>query len=104
MSFIHLRVHSEFSLVDGVVRVDELVEACASGGMPAVAITDQGNLFSMVKFYKAAQGKGIKPVVGVDLWVRAEGASTAPVSAAMAANAAPELHRLTLLCQRLACR
>jgi DNA polymerase-3 subunit alpha len=101
MSFVHLRVHSEYSLVDGVVRVDELVAACASGGMPAVAITDQGNLFSMVKFYKAAQGKGIKPVVGVDLWVRAEGASTAPVSAAMAANAAPELHRLTLLCQNL---
>ena len=80
MSFVHLRVHSEYSLVDGVVRVDELVAACANGGMPAVAVTDQGNLFSMVKFYKAAQGKGIKPVFGADVVVR-DGESLSQVTA-----------------------
>jgi len=67
--FIHLRVHSEYSLANGIVRVNPLVNACAAAGMPAVAITDQSNLFAMVKFYKAALAAGVKPVIGVDLWV-----------------------------------
>ena len=54
-SFVHLRLHTEYSLVDGVVRIDELAAAAAASGMPAVAVTDQANLFAMVKFYKAAQ-------------------------------------------------
>ena len=52
--FVHLHVHTEYSLVDSVVRVPELVAAVAAAGMPAVAITDQGNLFGLVKFYRAA--------------------------------------------------
>ncbi|MFM7065705.1 MAG: DNA polymerase III subunit alpha, partial [Gammaproteobacteria bacterium] len=98
MSFVHLRLHSEYSLVDGVVRVDELVGACVAAGMPAVAVTDQGNLFSMVKFYKAAQAKGVKPLVGVDLWVRPDSGT----ATAGAPGAAAEFNRLTLLCQNLA--
>jgi DNA polymerase-3 subunit alpha len=70
--FIHLRVHSEYSLANGIVRVKSLVNACAEADMPAVAVTDQGNLFAMVKFYKAAVAAGVKPVIGVDLWVHNE--------------------------------
>ncbi|MGA9852376.1 MAG: DNA polymerase III subunit alpha [Gammaproteobacteria bacterium] len=65
--FIHLRLHSEYSLVDSVIRVPELVQIVSDMQMPAVALTDQGNLFALVKFYKAAQAKGIKPIIGADL-------------------------------------
>jgi len=69
-SFIHLRVHTEFSLVDGLVRVKPLMTALAADNMPAVALTDQSNLFAMVKFTRAALGSGIKPIIGVDALVR----------------------------------
>ncbi len=68
--FVHLHLHSEYSLVDGVVRLKPLVNAVAEAGMPAVAVTDQSNMFAMVKFYRAAMAAGIKPIVGVELWVR----------------------------------
>ncbi len=68
-NFIHLRVHSEFSMVDGLVRVKPLVAAARDAGMPAVALTDQNNLFAMVKFFNAALGAGIKPIFGVDIWL-----------------------------------
>ncbi|MFV2004475.1 MAG: DNA polymerase III subunit alpha [Gammaproteobacteria bacterium] len=68
--FIHLRVHTEYSLVDGVVRVKPLMNALAADNMPAVALTDQSNLFAMVKFTRAALATGIKPVIGVDALVR----------------------------------
>ena len=61
--FIHLRLHSEFSIADGLVRIDDVVEAAAADSQPALAITDLANLFGMVKFYKAARSKGIKPVI-----------------------------------------
>lgn len=67
--FIHLRVHTEFSLVDGLVRVKELVAAAKNAGMPAVGMTDQTNFFGLVKFFKAATGNGIKPICGADIWV-----------------------------------
>ena len=67
--FIHLRLHSEYSLVDGIVKVKPLISELANLGMPAVAITDQSNLFSLVKFYRAALGKGIKPVAGADVHI-----------------------------------
>ncbi|NEV63382.1 DNA polymerase III subunit alpha [Thiorhodococcus minor] len=69
-SFVHLHLHSEYSLVDGLVRIKPLVKAAAAAGTPAVAVTDQGNLFSLVRFYKAAVGAGLKPIAGADLWVR----------------------------------
>jgi len=68
--FIHLRVHTEYSLVDGVVRVKPLMKALADGNSPAVALTDQSNLFAMVKFTRAALAAGIKPVIGVDALIR----------------------------------
>jgi DNA polymerase-3 subunit alpha len=84
-SFVHLRLHTEYSLSDSVVRVPELVAAAAAAGMPAVAVTDQNNLFAMVKFYREALKAGVKPVIGVDLLVREEGERQPPA-------------RLTLLC------
>ena len=67
--FVHLRVHTEYSLVDGIVRVKPLVKAVAAAGMPAVAVTDQSNLFAMVKFYRAAMAAGVKPIIGCDVWI-----------------------------------
>ena len=67
--FVHLHLHTEYSLVDGIVRVKPLVKAVAAAGMPACAVTDQSNLFALVKFYKAAIGAGIKPIIGADVWV-----------------------------------
>ncbi len=67
-NFVHLRIHSEFSLVDSVVRINKLVSIVAET-MPAVALTDQSNMFAMIKFYRAAVRAGIKPVIGVDVWV-----------------------------------
>jgi len=67
--FVHLRVHSEFSITEGMARIDELVAKAAADRMGAVAVTDLGNLFGMVKFYGAARSSGIKPIVGVDVWI-----------------------------------
>ncbi|BBG29524.1 DNA polymerase III subunit alpha [Zymobacter palmae] len=67
--FVHLRVHTEYSLVDGLVRLKPLTKTVTEMGMPAQCITDETNLFALVKGYKAAQGAGTKPVVGSDLWM-----------------------------------
>lgn len=67
--FVHLRVHTEFSLIDGLIRVKGLVGAAKELTMPAVAMTDQVNLFALVKFFKAATAAGIKPICGADLLV-----------------------------------
>jgi DNA polymerase-3 subunit alpha len=88
-SFVHLRLHTEYSLLDGIVRVPELMTAVAAAGMPAVALTDQSNLFAMVKFYKEAQSAGIKPLIGVDAWIREPGERALP-------------SRIVFLCQNLA--
>ena len=69
VSFVHLRLHTEYSLVDGLVRVKPLVKAVAGLAMPAVAVTDMSNMCSLVKFYKAAMGAGIKPICGADIWL-----------------------------------
>ncbi len=68
-AFIHLHLHTEYSMVDGLVGIKSLMKTVAAAGMPAIAITDQVNLFAMVKFYRAAQAAGIKPIVGAELWV-----------------------------------
>src|SRR3569833_1330214 len=85
-AFVHLRVHTEYSLVNGVVRMKPLVNACAKAGMPAEAVTDQCNLFAMVKFYTAALAAGVKPLVGGDIWLHNEADHNQPT-------------RLVLLCQ-----
>jgi len=65
--FIHLHLHTEYSLVDSLIRIKPLVKAVRQAGMPACAVTDQNNLFGLVKFYRAAQSEGIKPIIGVDV-------------------------------------
>ena len=70
--FVHLHVHSEYSLVDGVARIKPLVNRAAELDMPAVALTDQTNLCGLVKFYNKAQSAGIKPIIGCDVWLRSE--------------------------------
>ena len=67
--FVHLHVHSEYSLLDGACRVKELVKRAKELGMPAVALTDHGTLGGVVKFYRAAQEEGIKPIIGLELYV-----------------------------------
>ncbi|MEJ2388184.1 MAG: DNA polymerase III subunit alpha, partial [Chromatiaceae bacterium] len=84
--FVHLHLHSEYSLVDGLVRVKPLVKAVVAAGMPAVAVTDQSNLFALVRFYKAAVAVGVKPIAGTDLRLRNPDDPTRP-------------HRLVLLVQ-----
>ncbi|NNJ84329.1 MAG: DNA polymerase III subunit alpha, partial [Gammaproteobacteria bacterium] len=66
-SFVHLHLHTEYSLVDGIIRIPALIENVRNAGMPAVAVTDQGNLFAVVKFYRAAVAAGIKPIIGADV-------------------------------------
>ncbi|SAL12200.1 DNA polymerase III subunit alpha [Caballeronia sordidicola] len=67
--FVHLRVHSEFSIADGIVRLDDVVKAAAQDGQGALALTDLGNAFGLVRFYKEARGKGVKPIAGCDVWI-----------------------------------
>lgn len=70
--FVHLHVHSEYSIADSVIRLPELVQACATEGMPAVALSDKSNLFGLVKFYKAALAAGLKPIVGADVMLECD--------------------------------
>ncbi len=72
--FVHLRLHTEFSVVDGTNRIDEAVKAAAADKQPALAITDLNNIFGGVKFYKEARGKGVKPVLGAEIFVDGLGA------------------------------
>ena len=67
--FVHLRLHSEYSLVDGLVRIKPLAAKVASLDMPAVALTDFNNFFGLVKFYKASQAVGVKPILGAEVLV-----------------------------------
>ncbi len=86
-TFVHLHLHSEYSLTDSTLRIAQLVRRCAELGLPAVAVTDTSNLFALVKFFKAAENAGLKPVAGCDLWLAEEGQTPS---------------RLTLLCQNRA--
>ncbi|KAG0190129.1 hypothetical protein DFQ28_002492 [Apophysomyces sp. BC1034] len=67
--FVHLRVHSEFSIADGIVRLDDVVERAAEDGQGALALTDLANAFGLVRFYKAARSRGVKPIIGADVWI-----------------------------------
>ena len=98
-AFIHLHVHTEYSLVNGTVRVKPLVKCAAEAGMPAVAVTDQCNLFSMVKFYRAAMAAGVKPIVGVDLWVADNSSGSSPTRLVLCKSRAGYLN-LTRLVSR----
>ena len=97
--FVHLRLHSDYSLVDGVVRVKALIKACQKQSMPAVGLTDDSNLFALVKFYNAARGAGIKPVMGADLWLESRYLDEALPVTALILNATG-YHNLVLLISR----
>ena len=86
--FAHLHVHTEFSIVDSTVRIPALMEQCATWNMPAVALTDQSNLFALIKFYKKALSRGVKPLIGVDIRVANADNAERPFS-------------MVLLCQNL---
>ncbi len=83
--FVHINIHSEYSLSDGIVRIDDLVRQCEKFGQPAVALTDLNNMYALVKFYRACVKAGVKPIIGCDVRV------THPDSG--------NQHRIILLCQ-----
>src|SRR5437667_9962520 len=84
--FVHLRLHTEYSIVDGMARVDDAVAAAAADGMPALAITDASNLFGAIKFYEAARAAGVQPIIGCDLWLTNERNRDAPHRVALLAR------------------
>jgi DNA polymerase-3 subunit alpha len=85
-SFVHLRLHSEYSIVDGIVRLEEAVAAATADDMPALALTDLSNVFGLVKFYQEARRQGVKPIIGCDIWLENEADRDKP-------------YRVLLLCQ-----
>jgi len=99
-SFVHLRLHSEYSIVDGIVRLDEAVEAAAADGMPALALTDLANVFGMVKFYQAARAAGVKPIIGCDVWLENESDRDKPYRMLLLCQSRPGYLRLSELLTR----
>jgi len=89
--YVPLRIHSEYSMVDSTIRLSQLIKQAKEFGLPALAITDELNLFALVKFFKAAESAGIKPIVGADCWLRAN-----------TGEAGAQRFRFTLLCQNRA--
>ena len=81
--FVHLRLHSEFSIVDSTCRIDDVVQAAADDQQPALAITDLSNLFGAIKFYKAARSKGVQPILGADIFLEGLGADPLTLSRVM---------------------
>ena len=69
-SFVHLRLHTEYSISDSIVKIPRVIEKAYQDRQPAIGITDLGNTFALMKFYRNARKKGIKPILGVDMWVR----------------------------------
>ena len=78
--FVHLRLHTEFSVVDSTCRIDDVVSIAAKDGQPALAITDLNNLFGTVKFYKEGRGKGLKPIIGTEINLEGLGAELGTIS------------------------
>src|SRR3954470_17092334 len=85
-SFAHLRLHSEYSVVDGIVRLDEAIDVAVADAMPALALTDLANFFGLIKFYNSARARGVKPIAGSAVSISNEGDRDKP-------------YRLLLLCQ-----
>lgn len=94
--FTHLRLHTEFSVVDGTNRIDDVVAAAAADAQPALAITDLSNLFGAVKFYKAARGEGVKPIIGAEVMLQG---FTEETPGAMPGSHQPAAPRVLLLVQ-----
>ena len=97
--FVHLRLHSEYSLVDGLVRIKPLAKKVAEMGMPAVALTDFNNFFGLIKFYKAVQGSGVKPILGADVLL-ADQVEATPTQLVLIASDIKGYRNLTQLISR----
>ncbi len=78
--FVHLRLHTEFSVVDGTNRIDDIVRCASADRQPALAITDLSNLFGAIKFYKEARKRGVKPLIGAEIWLEGLGKDAAALS------------------------
>src|SRR5690348_4369629 len=98
--FVHLRMHSEYSVNDGIVRIDDAIERAAQDGMPALALTDVANVFGMVKFYGAARAAGVKPIVGADCWLQNETDREKPFRIVLLCASRGGYHRLFELLSR----
>ncbi|MBQ9129342.1 MAG: PHP domain-containing protein, partial [Clostridia bacterium] len=91
MAFVHLHVHSEYSMLDGACRTDDLPKAARSMGQTALAITDHGNMFGAVAFYEACKKEGVKPIIGCEVYVAPDGIEKK--------NREEKYHHLVLLCE-----
>src|ERR1035437_2297489 len=89
--FVHLHNHTDYSLLDGACEIDQLMKVVAEQNMPAVGMTDHGNLFGAVKFYNAAKANGIHPVLGCEVYVSRDGMKLR--------NDTDRYHHLVLLCE-----
>jgi len=89
--FVHLHNHTDYSLLDGACEIDQLMDVVSSMKMPAVGMTDHGNLFGAVKFYNAAKKKDIHPVIGCEVYVSRDGMKTR--------SDTDRYHHLVLLCE-----
>src|SRR5436305_1152884 len=67
--FVHLHLHTEYSLLDGACRIDDVMEKAHASNMPAIAITDHGGMYGAVEFHKAAYDKGLKPIIGCETYI-----------------------------------
>src|SRR5439155_23379549 len=78
-SFVHLHLHTEFSMLDGAARVGEVIAAAAADGQPAIGITDHGNMYGVLDFYKECREQGLTPVIGTEAYMAAESRDERPV-------------------------
>ncbi len=93
-------MHSEYSVTDGIVRIDDAVAKAKADGMPALALTDASNVFGMVKFYTAARAAGVKPIIGVDCWIQNDGDRDKPFRALLLCSSRAGFLRLSELLSR----
>ena len=96
-NFVHLRVHSDFSMMDGLNKVKPILAKVEELGMPAVAITDQMNMCGLVKYYSEAHSRGIKPIIGTDFWVQSEDFADEPFRLTLLAMNNEGYKNITLL-------
>ena len=95
--FVHLHLHSQYSLLDGAIKIDDLLNRVSDCGMGAVAITDHGNMFGAMEFYSKAKGRGVKPIIGCEVYV-APGSRFEKTNARGSSEAS---YHLVLLCENL---
>ncbi|MED5618601.1 DNA polymerase III subunit alpha [Ideonella sp. BN130291] len=100
MPFVHLRTHTEFSVVDGTLRIDDAAGAARDDAQVALAITDLNNLFGAVKFYTACRKKGVKPIIGADVWMEPEPGDKLPSRLALLVQSSEGYHNLSELLAR----